>query len=394
MAQTRVLISAGSPQACEALQLALAAESGFELLTQLHDGVAAPRALPNVEVMIVQVQAGEEPLLEAMAASVQRTPTLVICPGDSLSLLRTAMRLGARDCLSLPVNYRELIEAVRRLAGEQRPNNAATYGNLIGVINVKGGSGASFVAASLAHLSASHHQHEVGLLDLDLQFGSLPLAFDLQRRSSLLAALYAAGQIDETALRGYMVRHDSGVQLLSAMSDQLSHAWDLPPDSMPRLLEVMRRAFALTVVDMPRQIDPLASAVFEQADHILLITQQSLAHTRDAKRMQQILLNIVGVPRDRMTLVINRYSERHIVRERDVREAVDPARLLLLPNDYDTVSETLDIGVPLFARSPDSEIAHGLQMLAGELGLLSAASLPQPRKRGLRAALSEALRGR
>lgn len=395
MSAIRVLISASSPQASQTLQEALSPEAGFELRLHLHsNGAPMPSSSPP-DVMVVQLEAGEQCVLDAMAATVQRTPTLVICPADSMSLLRSAMRLGARDCLTLPVNARELGEAVRRLAGEQRTlSGPSSYGTMIAVINVKGGSGASFIASSLAHLSATHQQQEVALIDLDLQFGALPLLFDLQRRSSLLAALSASAQIDEAALRGYMARHDSGVQVLSAMSEQLTLPWELSREALQKVVDVARRSFPLVVVDLPRQIDPLTTAVLEQADQVLMITQQSLAHTRDAKRMQQILLNIVGLPRNRLNLVINRYMERHIVRERDIRDAVDPARLIILPNDYNTVSETMDIGVPVFARSPESEIAHGLQALAGELELLGSSNGSQPRKRGLRAALSDALRGR
>lgn len=389
MPSIRILITGPSTEACEGLRAELVHEAGFDISLHVNAPGGTPLGLASQpDVLVMQLERGDESALEAMAATVQRTPTVVICPGDAMGLLRTAMRLGARDCLPIPVNHSDLVDAVKRLAGEQRVPVApqAAYGPLIAVVNVKGGSGASFIASSLAHLSAVHQKQEVGLLDLDLQFGALPLLFDLQRRSSLLAALSAAAQIDETALRGYMSRHDSGVQVLSAMSEQLALPWEISRDTLLQLIQVMRRTFPLVVVDLPRQIDPLTTAVFEHADQVLMITQQSLAHTRDAKRMQQILLNVVGVPRNRLSLVINRYSERNIVRERDIRDAIDPARLLHLPNDFQTVSETLDIGIPVCARSPESEIAQALEALATEIGLLGATTAT-PRKRGIRALL-------
>lgn len=396
MTPLRILIAArGAPEG-ELIRGALAREPGLSLTVRPLDLQTARELSSTADVLILQLDSGDEATLEAIAASALRTPTIVVGPPDNLALVRAAMRAGMRDYLPGPVNVIELIATIRRLASEHRTPDAPRHaGKLIAVINAKGGSGASFVAANLAHLAALQHQQEIGLLDLDLQFGALPQSFDLERRSSLLAALSASTQIDELALRGYLSRHTSGIQVLSAMSDRMAMPGEVPREALVRLLDIMRRSFPFVIADLPRQIDPLSTAIFELADQVLMVTQQSLAHTRDAKRLQQTLLTAVGVPRSHLCLVVNRHRPQHLVRERDIREAVDPARMILIPDEPQTVSETYEVGLPVLAQRPDSGIARALTTLGAELEIVSpAAKTPASGKRSLRAAISEALRGR
>jgi pilus assembly protein CpaE len=300
-----------------------------------------------------------------------RPPTVAVGPSSDPQILRRAMQAGVRDYIGAPFTPEEIVESVTRIAREQAPMAAdpQSLGRLFAVINVKGGSGASFIAANLAHIVATQRKIEVGLLDLDLQFGALPLAFDLEQRSTLLEALTTTSQIDPTALRGYMARHDSGVCVLSAMSEQLVLPWEVSRDALLRLLRVMRATFPVVIVDLPRQIDPLTTAVIEQADRVLMIMQQSLAHARDAKRMQRVLSTTVGVPRDRLMLIINRHSDKQSVRGRDVQDAVNPSSMTVLPNDFATVSEALNIGVPVYDYDREATNTQAMEDLVGRLGL-------------------------
>jgi pilus assembly protein CpaE len=68
------------------------------------------------------------------------------------------------------------------------------------------------------------------LLDMDRQFGTLPLYLDLTPREGVIAALANADQIDTVALEGYMLKHPSGLRLLASMSEELASPWEIPQD--------------------------------------------------------------------------------------------------------------------------------------------------------------------
>jgi pilus assembly protein CpaE len=382
MPTARLLIAGPSAELCESTRQILAAQGDLDVQVQVGELDRVERSAANPPAVLVALLGTHcESSLAALATAAQRPPTIAIGPSNDPQIMRRAMQAGVRDYIGAPFAVGDLVEAAHRIAREQAQVPAPAdggQGQLLAVINVKGGSGASFIAANTAHIIA------------DLQFGALPLVFDLEQRSMLLEALASSAQIDATALRGYMARHSSGVHVISAMSEQLVLPWEVSRDALLRLLQVMRQAFPVVIVDLPRQIDPLTSAVLEQADHVLMVMQQSLAHARDAKRMQRVLTSTLGLPRDRILLIVNRHSEKQSVRGRDVEEAVKPSSMMVLPNDFTTVSEALNIGVPVLDYDHSSPITAALIALVARLGL--AASEPAGmRKRGLRGMFSHAL---
>lgn len=396
MAKTTVLIAGRESPLSESVRQILMGQPDLQVTQRAEESAHADplqglTSLPDILVVVLGARWDDTLRSLASRPAAQRPAMIVIGPGTDSAVMRRAMQAGARDFFSPPVPPGELLQAVRLIVRERSAAGpAAPQGSLTAVINAKGGSGASFIAANLAHIAAHTHGTPVALLDLDLQFGALPLLLDLEQRNSLLEALGAAEQLDPTALQGYMARHASGVHVLSAMSDQVPLPWEIPSDSLHRLLNVVRQAYAGVVADLPRQIDPLTGLVLSQANHIVLVMQQSLAHVRDAKRMLRVITGSLGVPRERVLLVVNRYNEKDSVQLKDIQETVNPPAIALLPNDFRAVSESLNVGVPVLDFDRGAAITEALQKLVALLdeGNGRGASRPPRRKKGFRAAFA------
>lgn len=394
MKSNTVLISGRSKAACEPVRQLLENLPDIDASLSVRDnGHADPlhgqRRLPDILILVLD-SGGDEMLraLSARAAS-ERPPTIVIGPVDDPALMRRAMQAGARDYFTPPLQQAELLESVRSIGRERGVEpSALPRGTLIAVINAKGGSGASTVAANLAHIRALSAHSDVGLIDLDLQFGALPLAFDLAPHKSLVELIGSVDQLSPGGLRDQAARHASGVAVFSAMSEQMPLPWELPAQSLTRLLDIARQAYGNVFVDLPRQIDPLTTTVLEQADHVVIVMQQSLAHVRDAKRLLRVLTSSLAVPSTNIVVVVNRYSENTGLKEQEIIDAVTPPRSMLLPNDYKTVSEAQNIGVPLQELDKGAPITRALGELLDRLTRSDAeAPPPPPKKRGLRAVL-------
>lgn len=336
--------------------------------------------MPDVAVVVEGPRWDETLRAVGARPAAQRPALIAIGASADPQAMRRAMQVGARDFFSPPVPPAELLAAVRLIGRERGSGMPEARGTVTAVINAKGGSGASFLAANLAHIAAVQRQSPVALIDLDLQFGALPLAFDLEQRNSLLEALANAAQLDPMALKGYMAVHASGVHVLSTKSDQLPLPWEISPESLRQLLLLATQTYANVVIDLPRQIDPLTSLVLGQAHQIALVTQQSFAHTRDAKRLLRIITSSLGVPREHVTLVVNRGNARDPVRVEDIEDAVKPAAMAVVPNDFRTVSESLNTGVPMLESARHAPITRVLQTLAGTLCGLEPAE--EPARRG------------
>lgn len=323
------------------------------------------------DVLVLQVGAGGEADLTevAGAAGPTRPPTIIIGPAGNTACMRLAMRSGARDYLEEPVPREELLRSLERIrrdvAGRERPRE----GVLFAVVSAKGGSGASFVAVNLAHIMAVTTEQRVALLDLDLQFCTLAQYLDVKQEHGLLQALDMADQLDGVALDAYMAKHKSGVSLLGVLEDEMVLARDVPLDRFVRLLDVAKGNYDRVVVDMPRQIDDVTAAVYERADRVLLVVQQELANLRDAARLRRILVRELGLPPEKLVIVVNRYDKNLQIELPDVKRALsaENQELIVVPNHYRSVAESINVGVPMLDHARGSSVTRALQQLESRL---------------------------
>lgn len=367
-----IMIMSPSRDGCDHIKAMLAQQADLEIRTQVSTPgqfSALPKeAVPKLLILDLDEHAEHALMDWADRAGAHRPPVIVIGPANNNVLMRRAMQIGARDYFTDPVSADELLASMRQIL--QTTNEieiAKPNGALTAVINSKGGSGSSFIAGSLAHLLAAHLDRKTALIDLDLQFGALPLNFDLKTRDTFFDVIGAAEQLDRVALEGYMTKHESGLHVLGTMSEQLAMPWEVSTSAMEHLLEVALQTYQHVIVDLPRQIDPLTNIVLSSANRILVVMQQSFAHVRDTKRMFSLLRGYLGIPVDRITLVINRYHEKNPISEEDIRKALQPEEIVLIPNDFGHVTEALNLGVPLYEGARNAPITKVLCGLAARI---------------------------
>lgn len=304
---------------------------------------------PLPDALVYHASSNWQAELDSLAnrAPSQRPPLLVIGGGGNVDLIRMAMRAGARDFFSDPVVEQDLEQFLEQILQEKRAEMATRYARITAVMNAKGGSGASLIAANLARIFADVPRRRVVLVDMDLQFGSLPVYFNVTPRNGLLRALEAAESLDAVALEGYVQPHASGLDLLAAAPDDLVGPAEIPETRVELLLEALGHAYNDVVIDLPRRIDASTALALEHADRIIIPMQQSLGHLRDAKRLVHILQQELSIAPARMLLVVNRYDKRNAVGLRDIREALPGVSVTTLGNDFARVNESINIGSPL-----------------------------------------------
>jgi pilus assembly protein CpaE len=368
----RVLAAGRAAQVLADLEQALGDQQDVEFtVKQIVNGTVDPlqgvREIPDVLILHLSDNwKGELAALRQRPVN-ERPPIIALSDAADPALMRESMNAGVRDFLAHPCSPTDLVESVRHLGDENRRANSPAEAHMTAVINAKGGSGASFIACNLGHILASDLGQKTTLIDLDLQFGTLPLYLDISPRTTLMDALAVADELDVVALEGYMARHRSGLHLLPAMSEHLGLPWEIPEASLSRVLNLSASGYDQIIVDLPRQIDPLTSSVIERADSVLVIMQQSLTHIRDAKRLLQLIGNELGVPREATEVVVNRYSEKHAITLHDIRQALQHEEVVTLPNDFNRVSESVNTGRPLLECAKGAAVTRTLQRLAQRL---------------------------
>jgi pilus assembly protein CpaE len=320
------------------------------------------------QVLILHIGPGWREQLEALSAQpADRRPALILVGGeDDPQFMRTAMQAGARDVLSTPIVAADLLTAIGRVDEELRQRIRAR-GTLSAFINAKGGCGATFLACNVAHMLAAEGT-PTALIDLDLQFGSVPVYLDLIAKRGIHHALRNLESLDELALRGYFVKHKSGLHVLGRVEEEPLVSDEPAPTLVKHLLEIATASHDRVVVDLPRRVDAVCTAVVESADHIVVVLQQSVTTLRDAARLVRALRSDLGVAKDRIEIVINRYDRRAPIALDDIRTTLAIDELTVIPNDFATVSDCIDSGAALLDHSRAAAITRSVAALETRLG--------------------------
>ena len=363
----KILVAGRSEGAIETLEEVLQTTNADTSTRHISNGHSNPlyglEDSPDVLVFHLSSQSEEElnSLLENPAE--QRPTTIVVGPANSTQCMRMSMQAGVRDYIEEPLDSQELLKTIERIRVELSSTpTQAKLGTVTSVVATKGGCGASFLAANMAHTLAARDQLRVALLELDLQFGSLSQYLDVKPRHGLINALDMAEQLDAIALEAFMARHDSGLRLMSPMDEDIILSKDVDPQRFARILSLMTSGYDRVIVDLPRQIDELSAEVYEASDHILLVTQQEFASVRDATRLRHLILTELDVPAERITVIVNRYNKKAAVELGDIANTtgVDKKDFILIPNSYQDVAESVNIGVPIFDHARGSNITKAI----------------------------------
>jgi pilus assembly protein CpaE len=380
---TRILIASRSTGVLERLQQALAGARNCSVAAKLIvNGHADPLdglpKLPDILVLAVAGAATAELEAQAERDPSRRCPLIVVSAAPNPALMRVAMQAGARDFLCEPVDAGDLLAAVDRIAAERRPraDGDAEHARSVVFMNASGGAGATFLATSIAHLlQVSSHRNTV-LVDLDLQFAPVSHYLDLHPKRDLVEALSVAAGLDEIALEGYLTAHGSGLRVLSATPSATALDRDAAGVQMRTLHKLLAERFEHLVFDLPNQIDPPGIVALQHASDVAIVLQQSLPSLRNAVRLLGLLVDELAVPRERVTIVINRYRKGADVSQDDIERSLPNLKVACIPNHYQSVSESIAMGVPIFDHSRTSPVVRPLQELEQSLGGLGAV---QPR---------------
>ncbi|XKF15443.1 AAA family ATPase [Halomonas sp. BLK-85] len=394
----QILLAGREQGELSALEALLCSQGDIQVTSRLMrqdsiDPLEGVSPAPDASILIVgehHWEAELTALCERPASD--RPPLMVVGPKGNVDLIRLAMRAGARDFFSPPIDDGEIIQFLRELTRD-RPVEAARAIRTTAVINAKGGSGASLVAANLAH---SHARDGLGtvLVDMDVQFGSLPLYFNLVPDHGLVRALESVDSLDALALEAYLQRHESGLALLASSPGDHLGLGEVPETRVEQLLKVLSSANDEVVVDLPRWLNGATACVLERADNVLMVMQQSVAHLHDAKRLRDIMVHELMIPASRISIVVNRFDKKSDIGLGAISDALPGLTLRTLPNDFKRASQSINVGSPLRDLAPKAPLTRQLKLLAQALEAPLEASSPGAKSAGKRSFLRWALPGR
>jgi len=275
-----------------------------------------------------------------------------------------AMQVGVREVLPSPVHAPAMQAAVNRLVVKRRrPAAPAQLGEVFAFMACKGGSGASFIAANLAHVLSQRDGRTVALIDLDLQFGDAMLMVSDQRHASDIAEVARnIGRLDAELMRSAMVQLTTTLSVLPAPAD-LTQALEVKAGHVEAIIKQARQMFDFVVLDVGRSVDQVTLQALDQATRIFPVLQLSLPQIRDAKRLRGLFRSL-GYPPQKIHWLVNRYKKGGDLSLDALEQALGSKVETTLPNHFASVSASVNQGVPIGKLAPANPVARALADLA------------------------------
>ena len=326
------------------------------------DGIAATEAIR-----------ARQPAVQVIILSVQSDP----------NYMRNAMLVGARDFLTKPPMGDELISAIRRAGEMARTEKSKSVqvqavvasgnlnalagfggpkGKIVTVYSPKGGAGCTTLAVNLA-LTLNNGDTRVALVDGNFQFGDVAVFINEQGKNTVLDLAPRADELDPEIVEEVMVKHAAtGLHILAAPS-RPEQAEKISSTQFSKVLEFLTQMYAYVVVDTASLLTDVTLAAIDVSDLIVLVTTQDIPSIKNC-RLFLDLLQTLGVERNRILFVMNRYDKRINITPERVAENLKQEVALTIPLDEATAIKAVNRGVPFVLDSKNQPVSRGVYMLA------------------------------
>ena len=291
--------------------------------------------------------------------------------------LREIVRAGAIDLLQLPVDDKELIDAIDRAvelaqtaapvvseaaapaaAPAVVPTGTRQPGRVFTISSATGGCGKTFFATNLGYFLTRYTGKRVCVVDLDLQFGEVVTAMRLRPKYTIFDALQRE-DTDEDDLRAhieeYTVAHETGVHVLAAPREP-SEADRISPPDVTRIIEAVRKQFDYVVVDTPPQLNESVLAAFDLSDMLYVMATLDLPSVRNMSVFLSTLERL-KISTDNVKLILNKAESDVGIDIEQVTKLFPQGFQAVLPYAKE-VSRSINLGMPVMAASPQSEISR------------------------------------
>jgi len=251
----------------------------------------------------------------------------------------------------------------------------------LGFFGGKGGTGKTTLAIGVA-ASLAKAGKRVMLLDLDLQFGDVSMALDLDTKNSIVDLVQDRGGITIENINGFAVEHSSGMSVLCAPKSS-EFAEFVTPSHIERIIDIMRPYYEYIIVDLPSAFNDAVITACENCEEIFLIYNNEILSLNNAKVCYTILDQLHQ--REKIRFVLNKV-EKSLIKPEDFSEMFRTEMVALIPADYPAALASINKGMAVTVAQPKSVLAKGISELAEKIIEVHTGIVPvkdtQPKKKG------------
>lgn len=307
-------------------------------------------------------------LIQRLNSDCPNTAIISAAKETSADLILQSLRSGAKEFLRLPVDVDELktvFDQIAELCAEQE-GEEKRIGRMFSIFSSKGGCGTSFIATNIACATTE----KTVIVDLNLESGELPLFLGVGTRYSIEDLASRHGKIDDRLISSFVTTVNPNLDLLAAPRE-VDPVEKIKPEHIIEALQRLSECYEYVILDLQHSYDPITLAALDQSDEIVLVTMLDIPALRSAQKAMQIFER-TGYSRQKIRILVNRWNKSYDLDLSQVEKFFEEPVTGIIPNDYQAVVNSINLGKPLIKEDPRSKISKEIRritrILSGETG--------------------------
>lgn len=312
------------------------------------------------------------------------TQIVLISQDNYTDIVLAAIRAGACDFITHEASVKELTDVLKRaakLAAQDRqkstliPSGKDTgaalpkggNGKVITFYSPKGGTGVTTIAANFAlALMEITPESRVVLVDGSMQFGDLHLLFNELGQLSVMDLVPRLYDLDNDLVQNVMLlNRATGIHILPA-PPRPEFAENITGEHFGKIIEFLRFHNDYIIINTDSFISEPVLAALDAAEIVVLVGMQQINTIRNL-RMFLELWDAIGMNKNRLSLIINRYDSMNPITNERIGERLKLKIDLMLPEDLETTQRSDAIGQPFMKSARNTPLSRGIIELAGQI---------------------------
>ncbi|MCW5731763.1 MAG: P-loop NTPase [Alphaproteobacteria bacterium] len=321
------------------------------------------------DFLIVDIEAGETALFDISAlatATEGRTVILALGQANDIAFYRNLRAAGAGEYLLKPASAEQILAALAERAGTREGQASRGEARTVAVIGARGGLGASGIAIGIAWILAEERGQKTALVDLDLQFGTIPLALDIAPGRGLREALEQPDRIDSLFIERASEKVGANLFVLGS-EEPIEDRLTLSEAAVATLLGALREKCQWIVLDLPRGPGLQHARILAEASHVVVLAEPTLAGIRDAMRLQALVRESAPGAELLLLAAARPTTKSQNISMADFERSLGQPPFLTLPWDIDAETRAAAAGKPVPEAARESRLAQAMRRLVTRL---------------------------
>jgi pilus assembly protein CpaE len=301
-------------------------------------------------------------LIEGAVKQRPDRPVVVLYTGAPDGFMQRAFDAGADDLLTLPMSSDQILFALEKVLARRRSASLdAAVCPMICVLGPKGGTGKTLTSCNLAAALALAGKRTV-IIDLDLQFGDVGIAFGLAPDRTMHDLARAGGSIDPEKVDSFLIDHPGGVRALLGPR-RPDQAAAIGVDFLRDVYAAVRTNNDFVIIDTAPGFTPEVIASIDSSSDLCVVGMLDALSLKDTKLGLETL-ELMGYDGSNIRLVLNRADTKVGITHSDMEKVLGRRPDVFVPSDA-AVPRSMTDGRPIVLADERSPVAKSYRTLAG-----------------------------